>query len=66
MVLGMTIDRLPASERAALRERLKFAVGKGFGGKAPFLKDERLKGLYNNAMSAMIQNFIEGDDASST
>jgi hypothetical protein len=62
LVIGSLIDFMPPSERERLIVTLKTLVGRGFGGKAPFLLDDQLKQLYNNSMSATIQQFIENTE----
>jgi hypothetical protein len=58
LLLQTVVDRIPKTERRHLVDLWKYAVGQGFGGDAPWL-DKDHKQAYNNAMSAMIQAFIE-------
>jgi hypothetical protein len=58
LVLGATIDLMPAQDRQTLVEVLKHQVGKGFGSEARGL-DEVAKKYFNDSLSVTLQNFIE-------
>jgi hypothetical protein len=55
LVLGATIDLMPAQDRQTLVEVLKHQVGKGFGRGL----DEVAKKFFNDSLSITLQNFIE-------
>lgn len=57
-VVSMVIDRLPADGRRSLDEVLKRAAGQGFAGEGVHV-DELHRQTYKNAMSAVMQNFID-------
>jgi hypothetical protein len=58
LVLGATIDLMPAQDRQMLVGVLKGQVSKGFGSEARGF-DEVAKKFFNNSLSATLQNFIE-------
>jgi hypothetical protein len=63
LVMGSMITLMPSERREALIELLKTVVGQGFTSDSPGLTGEA-KQMYNDSLSMVLQNFIEGTQKS--